>query len=109
MRPFKRDDGATGEGEVEDEERRKKGKGKGKARAGVDEDEKDEEERKGMGMFDEYLNVEERDTTRTTVLVSDKERFERSRVVAEVSVSTFRGVRMFIVYIRHADQARTSD
>jgi hypothetical protein len=52
-------------------------KGKGKAREEEDEDEK-------KGMFDEYLSAEDRETSKTTVLVSDKERFEKSRAIAEV-------------------------
>lgn len=53
-------------------------KGKGKAR---DEDE-DEEAKKGM--FDDILNVEDRDTMKTTIVSGDKERFDKARNGADV-------------------------
>lgn len=37
------------------------------------------------GLFDDILGPEDRDTTKTTVEFGDKQRFERSRVAAEVS------------------------
>lgn len=60
-----------------------KDKGKGKARAddiGTDDD--NFGSRKGM--FDDFLSSEERDTSKTNVLNSDRDRFERSRIVADV-------------------------
>jgi hypothetical protein len=53
------------------------GRGKGK--------EREEEERKGM--FDDILGVEERDTSKTNVVWGDKQRFERSRLLADVRSS----------------------
>ncbi|KAJ3828458.1 hypothetical protein EV361DRAFT_802692 [Lentinula raphanica] len=50
-------------------------KGKGKAR------EREDDESKGL--FDEVLEEDARDTSRTVILQSDKQRFERSRAVAE--------------------------
>ncbi|KAJ4480048.1 hypothetical protein J3R30DRAFT_3288344 [Lentinula aciculospora] len=50
-------------------------KGKGKAKA------REEEELKGL--FDEVLGEDERDISRTVILQSDKQRFERSRAVAD--------------------------
>jgi hypothetical protein len=52
------------------------GRGKGKDR---------EEEESRKGMFDDILGVEERDTSKTTVIWADKQRFERSRLLADVS------------------------
>lgn len=52
--------------------------GKGKAK----EESSDEEPQKGM--FDDYLNPEQRDTTKTIITVRDKLRFESSRKSAEV-------------------------
>ncbi len=63
-----------------------KDKGKGRARAediGTDDD--NFGARKGM--FDDILNGEERDTSKTIVLNNDRERFERSRMVADVRCS----------------------
>jgi hypothetical protein len=37
------------------------------------------------GLFDDILGADDRDTTKTTVEFGDKQRFERSRLVAEVS------------------------
>ncbi|KAJ3784655.1 hypothetical protein GGU10DRAFT_271005 [Lentinula aff. detonsa] len=50
-------------------------KGKGKA--------KEREEEESKGLFDEVLGEDERDTSRTVILQSDKQRFERSRAIAE--------------------------
>ncbi|KAI5119834.1 hypothetical protein M0805_008400 [Coniferiporia weirii] len=55
-------------------------KGKGKAR---EEDDNDESKK---GLFDDLLNSDDRDTMKTTVLNSDKDRFEKARVVAESKV-----------------------
>ncbi|KAF9060485.1 acyl-CoA N-acyltransferase [Rhodocollybia butyracea] len=52
-----------------------KGKGKGKQR----------EEDEVKGLFDDLLADEERDTSKTIVLLSDKQRFEKSRAIAEVN------------------------
>ncbi|GBE88242.1 hypothetical protein SCP_1300570 [Sparassis crispa] len=51
-------------------------RGKGKAR-------EEEPEEPKSGMFDEFLNPEDRDTTSTSITNGDKQRFERSRVTAE--------------------------
>ena len=40
------------------------------------------------GLFDDILGVDDRDTTKTTVEFMDKQRFERSRLAAEVSSPT---------------------
>ena len=56
--------------------------GKGKGR----EDEEEEEPRKGM--FDDFLDERERDTSKTIILHSDKERFEKARSIAEVCFSS---------------------
>jgi hypothetical protein len=50
-------------------------KGKGKGR-------EDDDSQKGL--FDDILGVDDRDTTKTAVEFGDKQRFERSRLVAEV-------------------------
>lgn len=50
--------------------------GKGKER---------EDDEPPKGLFDDILSVDDRDTTKTTILNSDKQHFERSRVLAEVS------------------------
>ena len=52
------------------------GKGKGK--------EEPEDDDPNAGMFDDLLNEEDRDTFKTNILARDKDRFEKSRVVAEV-------------------------
>ncbi|KAG5645524.1 hypothetical protein DXG03_005799 [Asterophora parasitica] len=49
-------------------------KGKGKER---------EEEEPQKGLFDDILTEEERDTLKTAITAGDKQRFERSRMVAE--------------------------
>ncbi|GLB40489.1 putative histone acetyltransferase [Lyophyllum shimeji] len=49
-------------------------KGKGKER---------EEEEPPKGLFDEILTEEERDTLKTAITAADKQRFERSRAIAE--------------------------
>ncbi|KAH8117797.1 acyl-CoA N-acyltransferase [Phellopilus nigrolimitatus] len=51
-------------------------RGKGKAR-------EDDNDRSKKGMFDDILSVEDRDTSKTSVLNIDKDRFEKARVVAE--------------------------
>jgi hypothetical protein len=51
-------------------------RGKGKER---------EEEESRKGMFDDILGLQERDTSKTTVNFADKQRFERSRLLADVS------------------------
>ncbi|GAW07781.1 histone acetyltransferase mst2 [Lentinula edodes] len=50
-------------------------KGKGKA--------KEREEEESKGLFDDVLGGDERDTSKTVILPSDKQRFERSRAIAE--------------------------
>ncbi|KAJ3811328.1 hypothetical protein EV368DRAFT_40823 [Lentinula lateritia] len=50
-------------------------KGKGKA--------KEREEEESKGLFDDVLGGDERDTSKTVILPSDKQRFERSRALAE--------------------------
>lgn len=50
-------------------------KGKGKER---------EEDEVPKGLFDEILSAEDRDTAKTSITYSDQQRFERSRMVAEV-------------------------
>jgi len=52
-------------------------KGKGRER------DEDEEHRKGI--FDDILSLEDRDTAKTSVESSDKQRYERSRVAADVN------------------------
>lgn len=56
-------------------------KGKGRAR----DDEEEEETRKGL--FDDILSVDDRDTLKTSIFNSDKDRFERARQLAEVRYS----------------------
>ncbi|CAK5269309.1 unnamed protein product [Mycena citricolor] len=46
----------------------------------------EEEEEMAAGPFVEILLPEERDTSKTSILASDKQRFERSRAVAEVKL-----------------------
>jgi hypothetical protein len=46
---------------------------------------KEREEDEPKGFFDDILTPEERDTTKTTITNMDKQRFERSRILAEVS------------------------
>ena len=53
------------------------GKGKGK--------EEPEDDEGHVGMFDELLDEDDRDTFKTNIATRDKERFEKSRVVADVS------------------------
>ena len=55
------------------------------ARGGKRRDRDDDEEHR-KGIFDDILGVDERDTTKTSVEVGDKQRFERSRLAAEVTV-----------------------
>ncbi|KAF5392151.1 hypothetical protein D9757_001493 [Collybiopsis confluens] len=52
-----------------------KGKGKGKG--------KEREEEESKGLFDEVLGEPERDTSKTIILPSDKQRFDKSRAIAE--------------------------
>lgn len=54
-------------------------KGKGKAR----EDDEEEDEVKQV-LFDDVLDEDQRDVSRTTINASDKDRFEKARVLAEV-------------------------
>lgn len=67
-----------------------KGKGKRREIAGDDQDDGEGEETDGdgdgriKGMFDDILGEAERDTSKTVILQSDKGKFERSRVGAEV-------------------------
>ncbi|KAG5653382.1 hypothetical protein H0H81_000769 [Sphagnurus paluster] len=49
-------------------------KGKGKER---------EEDEPVKGLFDDILNEEDRDTSKTSITAGDKQRFERSRIIAE--------------------------
>lgn len=56
-------------------------KGKGRAR----DDDEEEETRKGL--FDDILSVDDRDTLKTSIFNSDKDRFERARQLAEVRFS----------------------
>lgn len=51
-------------------------KGKGKER---------EDDEPPKGLFDDVLSVDERDTGKTVIELGDKNRFERSRLAAEVS------------------------
>jgi hypothetical protein len=46
---------------------------------------RDEDEEPKKGIFDDILSVDDRDTTKTLVEQSDKQRFERSRNAAEVN------------------------
>lgn len=52
------------------------------ARGGKGKEREDDEHRKGI--FDDILSVDERDTTKSSVEYSDKQRFERSRLATEV-------------------------
>lgn len=62
-------------------------KGKGRARdSGPETDGEDDESPRGL--FDEILNEEDRDTSKQSILNSDKERFEKSRQEAEVCHNT---------------------
>lgn len=49
--------------------------------------EREREEEEPKGFFDDILAPDERDTTKTSITNMDKQRFERSRVSAEVSSS----------------------
>jgi hypothetical protein len=55
--------------------------GKGK------EKEESSDEEPSRGLFDEILTPEDRDTSRTAILHTDKLKFERSRQAAEVSAT----------------------
>jgi hypothetical protein len=60
------------------------------------------------GLFDDILGVDDRDTARTTVEFLDKQRFERSRLIAEVSSPTCNVQFMYPKPIPSSDTGKTS-
>lgn len=47
------------------------------------------EDEEAKGLFDDILEVKERDTSETSILNMDKQRFERSRILVEVCIFSF--------------------